>query len=159
MLRMRISEACYRRLCRRIIQAVTKRPCSRPCHHESTTLLQATGHQACSAASSGGCDPCGIRQMGAGTSAWLIARGNESNSKSSIKGARNSIPFYIDKSTMKEDAKARGNDPGERKGVQGGISMTPLKWFCRFLKKYRALMLVGIVLTTAIAALSIVNPW
>ena len=60
---------------------------------------------------------------------------------------------------MKEDAKARGNDPGERKGVQGGISMTPLKWFCRFLKKYRALMLVGIVLTTAIAALSIVNPY
>ena len=37
--------------------------------------------------------------------------------------------------------------------------MTPLKWFYSFLKKYRALMLVGIVLTTAIAALSIVNPY
>ena len=37
--------------------------------------------------------------------------------------------------------------------------MTPFKWFCRFLKKYRALMLLGIVMTTAIAALSIVNPY
>ena len=37
--------------------------------------------------------------------------------------------------------------------------MTPLKWFCRFLKKYRALMLLGIVMTTAIAALSIINPY
>ncbi len=32
---------------------------------ESTTPLQATGHQACSAASSGVCDPRGIRQMDA----------------------------------------------------------------------------------------------
>ena len=37
--------------------------------------------------------------------------------------------------------------------------MTSFKWFCRFLKKYRALMLLGIVMTTAIAALSIVNPY
>lgn len=37
--------------------------------------------------------------------------------------------------------------------------MTPFKWFCRFLKKYRALMLLGIVMTTALAALSIVNPY
>lgn len=37
--------------------------------------------------------------------------------------------------------------------------MTPLKWFCSFLKKYRGLMYLGIVLTTAIAALSIVNPY
>ncbi|MCI8529787.1 MAG: ABC transporter ATP-binding protein [Lachnospiraceae bacterium] len=37
--------------------------------------------------------------------------------------------------------------------------MTPLKWFFRFLKKYRALMFLGIVMTTVIAALSIVNPY
>lgn len=37
--------------------------------------------------------------------------------------------------------------------------MTPLKWFYSFLKKYRGLMFLGIVLTTAIAALSIVNPY
>ena len=37
--------------------------------------------------------------------------------------------------------------------------MTPIKWFCSFLKKYRALMLLGLLLTTAIAALSIVNPY
>ncbi len=36
--------------------------------------------------------------------------------------------------------------------------MTPLKWFLPFLKKYRRLMAIGIVLTTVIAALSIVNP-
>ena len=37
--------------------------------------------------------------------------------------------------------------------------MTPLKWFCGFLKKYRWLMLLGLFLTTVIAALSIVNPY
>ncbi|MGN0166687.1 MAG: ABC transporter ATP-binding protein [Acetatifactor sp.] len=37
--------------------------------------------------------------------------------------------------------------------------MTPLKWFFSFLKKYRGLMVLGIVLTTIIAALSIVNPY
>jgi len=48
----------------------------------------------------------------------------------------------------------------KKRAFQGGFEkMTPLKWFCRFLKKYRALMCVGIVMTTAIAALSIVNPF
>lgn len=37
--------------------------------------------------------------------------------------------------------------------------MTPLKWFYSFLKKYRGLMILGIILTTLIAALSIVNPY
>ncbi len=37
--------------------------------------------------------------------------------------------------------------------------MTPLKWFYSFLKKYRRLMILGIILTTFIAALSIVNPY
>ena len=37
--------------------------------------------------------------------------------------------------------------------------MTPLKWFFSFLKKYRRWMLLGILLTTVIAALSIVNPY
>ena len=37
--------------------------------------------------------------------------------------------------------------------------MTPIKWFCSFLKKYRALILLGLFLTTLIAALSIVNPY
>ncbi len=37
--------------------------------------------------------------------------------------------------------------------------MTPLKWFYSFLKKYRGLMILGIILTTFIAALSIVNPY
>lgn len=37
--------------------------------------------------------------------------------------------------------------------------MAPLKWFGSFLKKYSGLMLLGIILTTAIAALSIVNPY
>ena len=37
--------------------------------------------------------------------------------------------------------------------------MTPLKWFYSFLKKYRGLMCLGLVMTTAIAALSIVNPY
>lgn len=36
--------------------------------------------------------------------------------------------------------------------------MTPMKWFYSFLKKYRKLMLIGIFLTTIIAALSIVSP-
>lgn len=37
--------------------------------------------------------------------------------------------------------------------------MTPIKWFCSFLKKYRGLILLGLFLTTLIAALSIVNPY
>lgn len=37
--------------------------------------------------------------------------------------------------------------------------MTPIKWFLSFLKKYRGLIAVGLVLTTIIAALSIVNPY
>ena len=37
--------------------------------------------------------------------------------------------------------------------------MTPFKWFLSFLKKYRKLMLLGILLTTVIAFLSIVNPY
>lgn len=37
--------------------------------------------------------------------------------------------------------------------------MTPLKWFYSFLKKYRGLMILGLFLTTIIAALSIVNPF
>ncbi len=37
--------------------------------------------------------------------------------------------------------------------------MTPIKWFLTFLKKYRNLIFIGLVLTTVIAALSIVNPY
>lgn len=37
--------------------------------------------------------------------------------------------------------------------------MTPLRWFHSFLKRYRGLLFLGILLTTAIAALSIVNPY
>lgn len=37
--------------------------------------------------------------------------------------------------------------------------MTPMKWFYSFLKKYRGLMLLGIVMTTAISALAIINPY
>ena len=37
--------------------------------------------------------------------------------------------------------------------------MTPLKWFYGFLKKYQWLMILGLFLTTVIAALSIVNPF
>ncbi|MEG7529998.1 MAG: ABC transporter ATP-binding protein [Hungatella sp.] len=37
--------------------------------------------------------------------------------------------------------------------------MTPMKWFYSFLKKYRGLMCLGLLLTTVIAALSIVNPY
>lgn len=37
--------------------------------------------------------------------------------------------------------------------------MTPMKWFYSFLKKYRFLMIVGLFLTTVIAALSIFNPY
>lgn len=36
--------------------------------------------------------------------------------------------------------------------------MTPMKWFYSFLKKYRFLMVLGILMTTVIAALSLVNP-
>lgn len=37
--------------------------------------------------------------------------------------------------------------------------MTPMKWFYTFLKKYRGLMLLGIIITTVISALAIVNPY
>ena len=37
--------------------------------------------------------------------------------------------------------------------------MTPMKWFFSFLKKYRGLMIVGILLTTAVPVLSVVNPY
>ncbi len=37
--------------------------------------------------------------------------------------------------------------------------MTPLKWFFGFLKRYRWMLCAGILLTTIIAALSIVNPY
>ena len=37
--------------------------------------------------------------------------------------------------------------------------MKAMKWFYSFLKKYRNLMTLGLILTTAIAALSIVNPY
>lgn len=37
--------------------------------------------------------------------------------------------------------------------------MTPMKWFFSFLKKYRGLMILGLLLTTIISALSIVNPY
>ncbi len=36
--------------------------------------------------------------------------------------------------------------------------MTPMKWFLSFLKKYRFLMIIGLIMTTMIAALSVVNP-
>lgn len=36
--------------------------------------------------------------------------------------------------------------------------MTPMKWFYSFLKKYRFLMILGILMTTVIAALSVINP-
>ena len=37
--------------------------------------------------------------------------------------------------------------------------MTPMNWFFSFLKKYRGLMILGLLLTTIISALSIVNPY
>lgn len=37
--------------------------------------------------------------------------------------------------------------------------MTPMKWFFSFLKKYRGLMILGIILTTILAVLSVVNPY
>ena len=37
--------------------------------------------------------------------------------------------------------------------------MTPMKWFFSFLKKYRGLMILGIILTTMLAVLSVVNPY
>ncbi len=37
--------------------------------------------------------------------------------------------------------------------------MTPIKWFLSFLKKYSGLIVLGLILTTVIAALSIVNPY
>ena len=37
--------------------------------------------------------------------------------------------------------------------------MTPVKWFWGFLKKYSGLLLVGLLMTTVISVLSIVNPY
>ncbi|SFR69822.1 ABC transporter ATP-binding protein [Anaeromicropila populeti] len=37
--------------------------------------------------------------------------------------------------------------------------MTPMKWFYSFLKKYRGHMILGLLLTTVISALSIINPY
>ncbi len=37
--------------------------------------------------------------------------------------------------------------------------MAPIKWFLSFLKKYRRLIVTGLVLTTCLAVLSIVNPY
>lgn len=37
--------------------------------------------------------------------------------------------------------------------------MSSIKWFCSFLKKYRGLMILGLIMTTVIAAMSIVNPY
>lgn len=37
--------------------------------------------------------------------------------------------------------------------------MKAMKWFYSFLKKYRNLMILGLILTTVISALSIVNPY
>lgn len=37
--------------------------------------------------------------------------------------------------------------------------MTPFKWFCTFLRKYRGLLFLGILLTTLISILSIVSPY
>lgn len=37
--------------------------------------------------------------------------------------------------------------------------MTSMKWFLTFLKKYRGKIVLGLIMTTAIAALSIVNPY
>lgn len=37
--------------------------------------------------------------------------------------------------------------------------MTPVKWFWGFLKKYSLLLLIGLLMTTAISVLSIVNPY
>ncbi|MDY2939002.1 MAG: ABC transporter ATP-binding protein [Fusicatenibacter sp.] len=36
--------------------------------------------------------------------------------------------------------------------------MTPMKWFCSFLKKYRKRMIAGLILTTAMASLAIIAP-
>ena len=68
-----------------------------------------------------------------------------------MNGARYYIPFYP-KSTILKIRKAR------RKGSRRVI-MTPMKWFFSFLKKYRGLMIVGILLTTAVSVLSVVNPY
>ena len=38
-------------------------------------------------------------------------------------------------------------------------SMTPMKWFWGFLKKYCPLLVLGLLMTTVIAVLAIVNPY
>ena len=68
-----------------------------------------------------------------------------------MNGARYYIPFYP-KSTILKIRKEK------RKGSRRVI-MTPMKWFFSFLKKYRGLMIVGILLTTAVSVLSVVNPY
>lgn len=74
-----------------------------------------------------------------------------SGAKNNMNGARYYIPFYP-KSTILKIRKEK------RKGSRRVI-MTPMKWFFSFLKKYRGLMIVGILLTTAVSVLSVVNPY
>ena len=37
--------------------------------------------------------------------------------------------------------------------------MTPMKWFWGFLRKYRFKLLLGLIMTTVISILAIVNPY
>lgn len=68
-----------------------------------------------------------------------------------MNGARYYIPFYP-KSTILKIRKEK--QKGSRR-----VIMTPMKWFFSFLKKYRGLMIIGILLTTAVSVLSVVNPY
>ena len=68
-----------------------------------------------------------------------------------MNGARYYIPFYP-KSTILKIRK-------EKRKWSRRVIMTPMKWFFSFLKKYRGLMIVGILLTTAVSVLSVVNPY
>lgn len=47
------------------------------------------------------------------------------------------------------------------RGIKGGkrIVMTPMKWFWGFLRKYRFKLLLGLLMTTVISVLAIVNPY
>ena len=68
-----------------------------------------------------------------------------------MNGARYYIPFYP-KSTILKIRK-------EKRKWSRRVIMTPMKWFFSFLKKYRGLMIIGILLTTAVSVLSVVNPY
>ena len=37
--------------------------------------------------------------------------------------------------------------------------MTPMKWFWGFMKKYTPLMILGLLMTTVLSVLAIVNPY